>query len=190
MTKLKNPFTQGTWEQAAWDSLWGLLEADVYDPRAVNLVEAFNNQEWGAILQHAYLEYNGDQGMSNIVKFLAGKQRDYGPQNILKFGQQGLKVRLWDKIARIENLKTRNTEGVNESLNDSYLDLVGYCVIMGMLEQGHFTWPLEADQAQQPQWREAHGTIHSGDTVVFKTVGEMPAPEGGYLTVVEIQRVI
>ena len=80
--------------------------------------------------------------VDTLVSFLASKQRDYGPQNITKFGIQGLKVRMWDKIARINNLVAQGREPSNESLVDSYVDLMGYCVIAVMVTNGTFNTPL------------------------------------------------
>jgi hypothetical protein len=77
---------------------------------------------------------------------MAGKQHDYGHGNIAKFGQMGVLVRLWDKIARYNNLVRRNADAVNESLQDTLIDMIGYVVIYQMLALGTFMFPLEADK--------------------------------------------
>lgn len=77
------------------------------------------------------------------VVTLCAKQRDYGPQNILKFGHRGLVVRTWDKIARVENLSESGREAANEPLEDSLWDIIGYCMIGIMLCEGTFELPLE-----------------------------------------------
>jgi len=64
---------------------------------------------------------------------LCNKQRDYGPENILRFGHRGLIVRLHDKVARLENLLKSGKTPENESVADTYLDIVGYSVIGLML---------------------------------------------------------
>lgn len=79
------------------------------------------------------------------VPTLVGKQYDYGPNNILRFGITGLQVRTWDKIARIQNLEDRDDAPRNESLMDSVMDLVGYCIIAVMLLWDMFELPLEGD---------------------------------------------
>lgn len=77
------------------------------------------------------------------TKTLIRKQRDYGPENIARFGRKGLLVRLHDKVARLENLTARGTYPENESIHDNFLDVVGYCAIGVMWETGEFLLPLE-----------------------------------------------
>lgn len=140
MEIVKNPFPENTWEAGAYEAGRWLLGADV---ETTNLEEAFDKEDWRSIFILAW--HKNATMINDLVVFLAGKQHDYGPQNVLKFGMAGLKVRLWDKIARINNLIMRDAPGINESLQDSYTDLMGYCVIMVMLEQGTFTLPLTQD---------------------------------------------
>jgi hypothetical protein len=84
--------------------------------------------------------------LEDQVKLMAGKQHDYGHGNITKFGQMGVLVRLWDKIARYNNLIRRNADAVNETLQDTLIDMIGYVVIHQMLALGTFMFPLEADK--------------------------------------------
>ena len=87
------------------------------------------------------------ENLEKVINELAGlvtrKQRDYGCDNIMRFGRLGLLVRVHDKIARLENLAARGTEPNNESIVDNYLDVIGYCVVAMMFERGWFTLPLE-----------------------------------------------
>lgn len=84
-----------------------------------------------------------DMTEPEIVEHLARKQRDYGPGNILAFGDVGLMVRMSDKTARLRNLLSReNTAAVAEPLEDAWLDLVGYAVIGQMLADNTFLLPL------------------------------------------------
>lgn len=154
MTIQPNPFTPGTWEWAAYVSATDLA-AKFYQVED-DLEHAFDNENWGYIFNTAWNNLPEGAELASLVVFLAGKQRDYGPQNILKFGPAGLKVRLWDKIARIENLRPLGGDAVNESLNDSYVDLMGYCVIMDMLASDTFLYPLFADLPQPQQAAPAH----------------------------------
>jgi hypothetical protein len=76
---------------------------------------------------------------------LTEKQMDYGPNNILGFGEKGLLVREWDKINRLKNLLWDNpAEPNNESLDDTWRDIGGYALIAVMLKRGWFTLPLDA----------------------------------------------
>lgn len=68
------------------------------------------------------------------------KNADYSPANILGTGELGVVVRLWDKIARIMNLKgfrvqiagstfEEPLDPKNEPLDDAYMDAANYAVI-------------------------------------------------------------
>ncbi len=75
---------------------------------------------------------------------LIKKHHDYGPENIsLSPGGplNGLRVRMWDKVARINNLIDSNVNPSNESLRDSFIDLLNYSAIAMMVLDG--TWPEE-----------------------------------------------
>ena len=55
----------------------------------------------------------------DLADLIVAKQNDYGKDNILGFGEQGLVVRLWDKINRLKNLVWHNTRPKNESVEDT-----------------------------------------------------------------------
>ncbi len=68
------------------------------------------------------------------------KQKDYGPNNISKFGAFGCTVRMSDKFERIIHLQNnRRRKAVNESIADSYRDLSNYGIIAQMCED--MVWP-------------------------------------------------
>ncbi len=77
-----------------------------------------------------------------VSSTLVRKQRDYGHENIRRFGSQGLFVRLHDKVARLENLLSSGALPENESLQDNVMDVVGYCAIGCMWEARVFLLPL------------------------------------------------
>lgn len=80
----------------------------------------------------------------HISNFLEKKHKDYSPNNILRFGTLGVWVRISDKLARWENLTQNGFKIANyESLNDTYTDIFGYCIIGIMLLDGTFTLPVE-----------------------------------------------
>lgn len=64
-----------------------------------------------------------------ILLTVTRKQRDYGAENIAKFGLNGLVIRIHDKVARLENLIKKGTDPSNESVQDTLLDIIGYSVI-------------------------------------------------------------
>ncbi len=81
-----------------------------------------------------------------VAKTLARKSADYGSQNILGCpvgAEMGLVVRLFDKLNRLANLyKTGNTPS-NESLEDTWKDIMGYGLIGMMLIDDTFKLPLD-----------------------------------------------
>ena len=80
-----------------------------------------------------------------MSRILSKKQRDYGPNNIARFAEKGLILRLHDKIARLENLLEKQYEASNESIEDTYLDIIGYSVIGMMWMNGDFFKPLREE---------------------------------------------
>lgn len=81
--------------------------------------------------------------IDNMHSLLCSKQHDYGHGNILHFGTVGVAVRLCDKIARRSNLLARGATAMNETLTDTYMDILGYAAIALMLEDGSFELELE-----------------------------------------------
>jgi hypothetical protein len=94
--------------------------------------------QWGF---HAYYLVTLNTLSNTLVK----KQRDYGHENIARFGRQGLLIRTHDKIARLENLTkvARSYAAQNESITDTVLDIAGYSTIGVMWERGTFLLPLK-----------------------------------------------
>ena len=75
---------------------------------------------------------------------LLKKHADYGPKNISQApggALNGLRVRMRDKLARINNLIENDATPENESLRDSFLDLLNYSAIALMVLDG--AWPKE-----------------------------------------------
>lgn len=83
------------------------------------------------------------EGLSELV---ISKQRDYGKDNILDFGEMGLVVRTNDKIARLKNLIFKKREGVTEPKIDAWRDCAGYAIVALLLDKGWFTLPLKGDK--------------------------------------------
>lgn len=76
------------------------------------------------------------------AELLISKHRDYGPRNIsLSPGGplNGLRVRMWDKTARINNLIDSGHSPEHESLRDSFIDLANYSIIACLVLDGD--WP-------------------------------------------------
>jgi len=80
-----------------------------------------------------------------ISRILCSKQRDYGKSAISRFGRDGLVIRTHDKIARLKNLLLSNKKPSNESISDTFTDIIGYCALGIMWERGWFNLPFDYD---------------------------------------------
>lgn len=72
----------------------------------------------------------------NAEDVLVKKQNDYGPTNISRSPGgplNGLRVRIHDKVSRINHLIDSGVAPENESLRDSFLDLANYSIIAMMV---------------------------------------------------------
>lgn len=83
------------------------------------------------------------QAVSTIYKeaesLLLRKHKDYGPLNISGSPGgplNGLRVRMHDKLARINNLIDSGATPENESLRDSFIDMANYALIAMLVIDG------------------------------------------------------
>ena len=106
--------------------------------------------------------------MADLKSLMLKKQKDYGPRNITDFGELGILIRANDKIARLKNLRFSGRTAVNESVDDSWMDLANYGIIALMLRRGVFDLPL-ADCIKQKEVQ-----LHEADHPV--TDRRHPAP--------------
>lgn len=73
---------------------------------------------------------------------LVRRHADYGPKNIAQSpggALNGIRVRMWDKVARINNLIDEAKDPQGESLRDSFIDIANYGMIALMVLNGD--WP-------------------------------------------------
>jgi hypothetical protein len=69
---------------------------------------------------------------NELKELLLSKHLDYGPKNISDSPGgpiNGLRVRMHDKSARINNLVDKNKNPQHESLEDSFKDMANYAII-------------------------------------------------------------
>ena len=99
--------------------------------------------EWYKIKQDDSFEKACRAVALQVAEVVITKQHDYGHDNILAFRQQGLVVRLWDKINRLKNLIWTNKEPKNETTVDTFTDIAGYAIIGLMLANETFTKELK-----------------------------------------------
>jgi hypothetical protein len=85
-----------------------------------------------SIVRELHLETHLDNTVNELTSLLVSKHRDYGPKNIsLAPGGaiNGLRVRMHDKLARINNLVDSGADPEHESLEDSFKDMANYAII-------------------------------------------------------------
>jgi hypothetical protein len=72
------------------------------------------------------------QEADDLVNLLISKHKDYGPKNISDSpggAINGLRVRMHDKLARINNLFDSGRNPQHESIEDSFKDMANYAII-------------------------------------------------------------
>ena len=92
----------------------------------------------------AIFEGNVYDTFSELAALLIQKHRDYGPSNIGNAPGgpiNGLRVRIHDKTARINNLYDNNLTPSNEPFEDAWKDLANYAAIGLMVVRGQ--WPTK-----------------------------------------------
>ncbi len=66
------------------------------------------------------------------------KHQDYGPENVMGFGELGVLVRCNDKVARLKNLLQKDGPPRNEPIVDSWKDLCIHAMIGYLVNQGEW----------------------------------------------------
>lgn len=77
--------------------------------------------------------------MRELGDLLISKHKDYGPKNISDSPGgplNGLRVRMHDKTARINNLIDNSQDARHEPLEDSFKDLANYAIIALLVLRG------------------------------------------------------
>ena len=76
-----------------------------------------------------------------LLDILYTKHQDYGPLNIaLAPGgpMNGLRVRMYDKLARLNNLVDTGNTPKYESVEDTLIDLANYAIIGLLVQRGQW----------------------------------------------------
>jgi hypothetical protein len=80
-----------------------------------------------------------------LVALLLKKHQAYGPKNISQApggAENGLRVRMWDKMARLNHiLDNPGVDTNDESLDDTLKDLANYCMIFMLVRRQQ--WPAQ-----------------------------------------------
>ena len=98
--------------------------------------------EWVQFTKVSGFESDVRGAFDEACALLLKKHADYGPRNIADAPGgplNGLRVRMFDKLARLNHLVESGADPVNESLRDSLLDLANYALIGLLVLDGK--WP-------------------------------------------------
>ena len=84
---------------------------------------------------------NASDIMSELYEVLVKKHADYGPMNISGApggAMNGLRVRMYDKLARLNNLVDTGDTPNYESIEDTLIDLANYAIIGLLVQRGQW----------------------------------------------------
>jgi hypothetical protein len=76
-----------------------------------------------------------------LLTILYKKHEDYGPMNIAGApggAMNGLRVRMYDKLARLNNLGETGDTPNYESIEDTLIDLANYAIIGLLVQRGQW----------------------------------------------------
>lgn len=106
-----------------------------------NFDEPYTLRQSGAIVPLDFYS-NLQKVIDECEDVLVRRHADYGPKNIAQSpggALNGIRVRMWDKVARINNLIDEAKDPQGESLRDSFIDIANYGMIALMVLNGD--WP-------------------------------------------------
>ena len=79
--------------------------------------------------------------LNELRSIMMKKQEDYGPLNIALApggAMNGLRVRMYDKLARLNNLADKAATPNFESIEDTLIDLANYAIIGLLVQRGQW----------------------------------------------------
>ena len=82
-----------------------------------------------------------DVVFNELAFTLYKKHKDYGPKNIAEAPggpMNGLRVRMYDKLARLNNLVDTGDTPNYESIEDTLIDLANYAIIGLLVQRGQW----------------------------------------------------
>jgi hypothetical protein len=95
----------------------------------------------GEFTKEDYFRFDLYNIQDELADVLLTKHEDYGKSNIADApggALNGIRVRMYDKIARLNNLIDNNKEPKHESIRDTLVDIANYATIALMVIDG--TW--------------------------------------------------
>ena len=90
--------------------------------------------------------------LHELGAIMVKKHQDYGPMNIAGAPggpMNGLRVRMYDKLARLNNLVDSGDTPNYESIEDTFLDLANYAIIGLLVQRGQWEGLPDLDEAKK-----------------------------------------
>lgn len=95
--------------------------------------------------------------LTDLQCILSKKHKDYGPMNIAGAPggpMNGLRVRMYDKLARLNNLVDSGDTPNYESIEDTLIDLANYAIIGLLVQRNQWAGVSNGDsyeESRRPQ---------------------------------------
>src|SRR3990167_10124577 len=88
--------------------------------------------------QPGYLEEAFEEVCGELADLFIRKYKDYGKGNILDTRELGIAFRVSDKLNRLKHLLINSKNPINESIEETWVDIGVYAVIAVMLRRSWF----------------------------------------------------
>lgn len=73
-----------------------------------------------------------------LLQMFLRKHKDYGKGNILSVKELGIALRISEKIERIKHLLMQEGNPVNESVEETWIDIGVYAILAVLFRRGQF----------------------------------------------------
>lgn len=113
------------------EGYYNVVNSSATQEKKIDTVKRFSKETFGDI--YASIANLNPDGVKSLAETLSAKNADYGnsfDRGIELYGATGMTLRISDKVHRMQTLmRSANTPRVDESLQDTLVDILGYLVL-------------------------------------------------------------
>jgi len=113
------------------EGYYNVVNSSATQEKKIDTVKRFSKETFGDI--YASIANLNPDGVKSLGETLSAKNADYGnsfDRGIELYGATGMTLRISDKVHRMQTLmRSANTPRVDESLQDTLVDILGYLVL-------------------------------------------------------------
>lgn len=113
------------------EGYYNVVNSSATQEKKIYTVKRFSKETFGDI--YASIANLNPDGVKSLGETLSAKNADYGnsfDRGIELYGATGMTLRISDKVHRMQTLmRSANTPRVDESLQDTLVDILGYLVL-------------------------------------------------------------